>query len=301
MVKNLRKIRHTLPIYSYNFTKIQLIVSKLGIDIGGTNITLGLVNDNKLISSIQVPSFEKEWNLERTLSYLENRIDSVITPDVKGIGIGVPSVVDIRRGIVFDTANIPSWQEVKLKDVLENKYGIPVMVNNDSNCYALGAYMTYSPDRRPESLVVMTLGTGVGMGIVIDGKLYCGAHCGAGELACIPFKGMSLEEHCCKNFFIRAGLTPKEAYDRAVRGDKSATALFEEYGRNLGSAVCAILFAYDPQRVAIGGGIVKGGSLFRPAMMEYVRDRFPYRKTVEELSVDIMNDDCLPVIGAASL
>ena len=274
---------------------------KLGIDIGGTNITLGLVNDGKLINSIQVPSFDKDWNLDKTLSYLGSRIDNVMSSDVKAIGIGVPSVVDVKRGIVFDTANIPSWSEVNLKEIFEKKYGVPVNVNNDSNCYALGAYMTYSPDKRPGSMVAMTLGTGVGMGIVIDGKLFCGAHCGAGELACIPFKGKSLEEFCCKNHFLRAGLTPKEAYDRAVAGDNAAISLFEEYGNNLGSAVCAILFAYDPDRVVIGGGIVKGEAFFRTAMENFVRNTFPYRKTVEDLKIDIMNDDCLPVIGAASL
>lgn len=274
---------------------------KLGIDIGGTNISLGLVRDGRLISSIQVPSFDAKLNKEETLAYLESRIDSIISPEVKGIGVGVPSVVDVKRGIVFDTANIPSWDEVHLKEHLEKKYGIPVQVNNDSNCYALGAYMTYAPEERPESMVAMTLGTGVGMGVVIDGKLYCGAHCGAGELACVEYNQMTLEEYCCKNHFLRAGITPKEAFQKASAGDKAALALFEEYGRNLGVAVCAILFAYDPQRVVLGGGIVKGESLFRPAMEDYVRKNFPYRKTVADLTIDIMNDDCIPVIGAASL
>lgn len=274
---------------------------KLGIDVGGTNISLGLVKEGKLISSTQVPSFENEWSKDKTLSYLESLIDAIISPEVKGIGIGVPSVVDVKKGIVFDTANIPSWDEVNLKEIFENKYGIPVNVNNDSNCYALGAYMTYAPKDRPESMVAMTLGTGVGMGIVLDGKLFCGAHCGAGELACVPFKSSTLEDYCCKSFFLREGLTPKVACQKALEGDVKALKLFEEYGMNLGAAVCAILFAYDPQRIVIGGGIVRSESLFRPAMEDYVRKNFPYRKTVKDLSIDIMNDDCIPVIGAASL
>lgn len=274
---------------------------KIGIDIGGTNISLGLVRNGRLISSKQVPSFAAKSSREETLSYLENQIDSIISPEVKGIGVGVPSVVDVKAGIVFDTANIPSWGEVHLKERLEKRYGIPVNVNNDSNCYALGAYMEYAPESRPESMVAMTLGTGVGMGIVLDGKLYCGAHCGAGELACVSFKDMTLEEYCCKNFFLRAGFTPKEAFQKAVDGDGRALALFNEYGRNLGVTVCAVLFAYDPQRIVLGGGIVKGETLFRPAMEDFIRKNFPYRKTVEDLNIDIMNDDCIPVIGAASL
>lgn len=274
---------------------------KLGIDVGGTNISFGVVDDGKMTVSTHVPSFERNWDKKQTIDYLAKNIEEIITPQVKGIGVGVPSVVDVKNGIVFDTQNISSWDNIHLKDMLEERFGIPVEVNNDSNCYALGAYMSYAPSKRPESLVAMTLGTGVGMGIVLDGKLFCGAHCGAGELSCIPFNGMTLEEHCCKNFFIRHGNTPKEAFDKAAAGDKKALALFEEYGANLGAAVCAILFAYDPQRIVLGGGIVKSESLFRPSLEEYVRKNFPYHKTVEDLSIDTMDDDNIPVIGAASL
>lgn len=274
---------------------------KLGIDIGGTNITLGLVRNDKLIFSSHVPSFDKKWDKKETLSYLEKEIDRMISPEVSGIGIGVPSVVDTKKGIVYDTANIPSWEEVHLKEHLEKKYGIEVNVNNDSNCYALGSYISYPAQKRPESLAAITLGTGVGMGIVIDGKLFCGKHCGAGELSCIPYKGKTLEEFCCKGFFLNAGTTPKEAYEKASAGCGEAAALFREYGTNLGIAVCAALFAYDPERIVLGGGIAKGFSMFRTSMEEYIRNNFPYRKTVQDLTIDIMTDDCIPVLGAASL
>jgi len=274
---------------------------KLGIDIGGTNISLGLVNEGILTQSVQVRSFDKEWNLDRTLEHLAEQISPFISNDLEGIGIGVPSVVDVEQGIVYDTANIPSWKELHLKEYLEKRFKLPVRVNNDANCYALGAYTSYPEGQKPSSLVTMTLGTGVGMGIVLDGKLFCGANCGAGELACLPYQDSTIEEHCCKNHFLKAGWTPREACEAAMEKNEKALKLFEEFGRNLGFAVCAILYAYDPKCVVIGGGITKGAHLFMPYVESFVRENFPYRKTVENMRIEIMNNDDIPVIGAASL
>jgi len=274
---------------------------KLGIDIGGTNITLGLLDGDKLAKSLQIPSFQKEWNMAQTIDYLIENIKANITGKVEGIGIGVPSVVDIKNGTVYDTANIPSWKEVPLKHLLEKELGLPVVVNNDSNCYALGAYAKYPADSKPESLVAMTLGTGVGMGIVINGNIFCGAHCGAGELACIPFRDKTLEDFCCKGFFTSRGFTPKEVYDAAKNNDAAAKTLFREFGINLGQAVCTILFAYDPEKIVIGGGVAKGAEFFSDTMYDFITQNFPYHKTTENLRVDFMTDDNLPVIGAASL
>ena len=149
----------------------------LGIDIGGTNLSFGLVENSKVAESFSVPSFAPDATLEETLEYLASKIRTIITPSVKKIGIGVPSVVDVKHGIVYDTQNIPSWTVVPLKEYLENQFHIPVAVNNDANCYALGVYGTYPAGERPETLVAMTLGAGLGIGIVDKGVLFCGANC----------------------------------------------------------------------------------------------------------------------------
>lgn len=293
-----------LPILSFNFYYFYNTIyakMKLGIDIGGTNISLGIVNNGIITKSLQVKSFEREWNLDKTIDHLCSNIESFITDGVEGIGIGVPSVVDINRGIVYDTANIPSWKEVHLADILEERFKLPVHINNDANCYALGAYTSLDGGEKPSSLVTMTLGTGVGMGIVLDGKLFCGANCGAGELSCLPYRESTIEDHCCKNHFLRFGWTPKEAYDAAMAENETAVHLFDEFGRNLGFAVCAILYSYDPECIVIGGGITKGAPLFMPALKSFVKANFPYHKTVENLRIEIMNNDDIPVIGAASL
>ena len=145
------------------------MATTLGIDIGGTNLSLGLVDDGKIVQGIHTPSFHPGMTLDETLDYLAAQIEKIFRVGTEKIGIGVPSVVDVKQGIVYDTQNIPSWTEVPLKEHLEKRFGVPVDVNNDANCFAMGVYGTYPVDSKPETLVVVTLGTGVGMGIASAG------------------------------------------------------------------------------------------------------------------------------------
>ena len=273
----------------------------IGIDIGGTNLCLGLVEGGQVSNMFSTPSFSPEDTLEQTLEYLSRQIDKIFHSGVSKIGIGVPSVVDPKLGIVYDTQNIPSWKEVHLKEYLEERFKVPVAVNNDANCFAMGVYGTYPADAKPETLVVATLGTGVGIGIVDGGRLFCGANCGAGELCCLPYKDSILEDYCSKKFFTAAGWNSMDANKAAKAGDPAALALFDNFGRHMGAALCAAMFAYDPDRVALAGGIANNYPLFRKAMEAYIRENFPYRKAIERLKIDICTDSNLPVIGAALL
>ena len=274
-------------------------MATLGIDIGGTNLSLGLVEGGKIVQGIHTPSFRPGMTLDETMDYLSAQIHKIFHPGVQKIGVGVPSVVDVRRGIVYDTQNIPSWKEVPLKENLESRFRVPVAVNNDANCFAMGVYGTYPADAKPENLVVVTLGTGVGMGIVVNGELYCGSNCGAGELGCLPYQDGILEDYCSKKFFTGAGVEGREAAKKALEGDPDALLLFEEFGRHMGALMCTVLFAYDPSHIAIAGGVANNYPFFRGAMEDYVRKYFPYRKAVERLVIDLCTDDNIPVIGAS--
>ena len=98
----------------------------LGIDLGGTNLCMGLVDNGIVVRTISVPSFSPSSCVEETLEYMSGHISSVMSSDIRRIGIGVPSVVDINQGIVYNAANIPSWEEVHLKEFLEDRFRIPV-------------------------------------------------------------------------------------------------------------------------------------------------------------------------------
>ena len=204
---------------------------------------------------VSTPSFAWNDTLEQTLEYLSEKIAGILHPQTSKIGVGVPSVVDVKRGIVYDTANIPSWKEVPLKDYLEDRFHLPVAVNNDANCFAMGVYGSYPADAKPEDLVVVTLGTGVGMGIVHGGELYCGANCGAGELGSMPYRDAVLEDFCSKKFFVGTGWDSMSASKAAAAGDPDALSLFDRLGRNLGELLCMVLYAYDPSHIALAGGV----------------------------------------------
>ena len=271
----------------------------LGIDLGGTNLCLGLVDGGKVLKMTSVPSFDRSFTLEQTLEYLAEQISAVFDESVEKIGIGVPSVVDVKKGIVYDAANIPSWKEVHLKDFLEARFGVPVNINNDANCYAMGAYGLYPEDARPETLVTVTLGTGMGIGIVDHGRLMCGVNCGAGELGYLDYNGGCLEEFCSKQFFAKYNADSYELSKAAQAGDESAQAIFNEFGRHLGYAVTLLLYAYDPSHIVLGGGIANALPLFREAMMETVRKKFPFSANVDKLHVDVQTSCETPIIGAS--
>lgn len=271
----------------------------IGIDIGGTNLSFGQVWDGQLKQVFSVPSFAPGATLEQTMEYMVSNIRRIFTKDTEKIGIGVPSVVDVDRGIVYDTQNIPSWKEVPLKEYLEDVFKVPVAVNNDANCYAMGIYGKFPANDKPKSLVAVTLGTGVGIGIIENGRLLCGQNCGAGELGCLPYKDSILEDYCSKKFFTGSGWDSKEASKAAKEGNHDALLLFDEFGKHLGALVCAVLYAYDPAVVAFGGGIANNYPLFCQSMENYLSEHFPYRKTLERLKVDIFTDSDIPVVGAS--
>lgn len=271
----------------------------LGIDLGGTNLCLGLVENGIVKERISVPSFEPSATLDETLEYLAEQIAKVLTPQITKIGIGVPTVVDVHRGIVYEAANIPSWTEVHLKEFLEGSFGLPVSVNNDANCYAMGAYGKYPEDAKPESLVAMTLGTGLGIGIVDNGRLICGVNCGAGELGYLGYNGGCLEEFCSKQFFAKYNADSYELSLAAQAGDPEALKIFKEFGRHLGYAVSIVMFAYDPSHVVFGGGIANALPLFKDSIMEYLRENFPLSKSVDRLVIDAQTSIDTPILGAS--
>jgi len=191
------------------------------------------------------------------LEQIEELIRQVMNPSVTGIGIGVPSVVDVEKGIVYNVTNIPSWVEVHLKDYMESKFGLPVFVNNDANCFALGEHRYRCTEGNVfQNMLGVTLGTGVGAGVVIDNRLYSGSNTGAGEIGCLPYLEYTLEDYCGSPFFVRCHQTTgKEALELARKGDEKALKIWEEYGKHMGVAVKIILYAYDPDAIVFGGSL----------------------------------------------
>jgi glucokinase len=272
---------------------------KIGIDLGGTNVRIGLLQDEKITQKIGMPSPSK-MPLEESIAYLKSMIAPMLSPQITGIGIGVPSVVDVGQGIVYNVMNIPAWEEVHLKKILEEAFHLPVYVNNDANCFALGE-KRFGEGKPFANMLGLTLGTGVGAGVIIRNELYNGSNTGAGEIGCIPYLDQVYEYYCGSAFFTEChNLSGEKAAEHAQNKDEEALRIWDEYGCHLGELMKVVLFAYDPDAVILGGSIAGAYDFFR-AGMEKTLQSFPYPKSLERLQIKISSHPDIAILGAAAL
>lgn len=271
----------------------------LGVDLGGTQVRAGKVRAGVVERSGASP-ISGQGSAEVVADEVYRAIDDVFDGEVTGIGCGVPSVVDLERGVVYGVENIPSWQAVPLRDQLERRYGVPVHVNNDANAFAVGE-LYFGAGRGFRHLVGLTLGTGLGAGVVVDGRLYSGANCGAGELGAMPYRDHTIEHYCSGAFFQRvAGIRGEEAFRRAEAGDAAAIDLFEQFGRELGHAVLMAIYAYDPELIVLGGSISAALRYFERPMRERLRE-YAWPHVVERLRIAASTLESSAILGAAAL
>jgi glucokinase len=274
-------------------------MSLIGIDLGGTNVRVGKVNSNAVEQINSARLLEKQ-NQNSVLEQIYNAIDEVIDKEVKGIGVGVPSVVDTINGIVYDVQNIPSWKEVPLKKLLEEKYNIPTYINNDANCFAVGE-KHFGKGKGYQDIVGLIAGTGLGSGLIFNNKLYAGRNCGAGEFGMLPFKDHNFEYYCCGQFFTNIyNLKGEEVYTLAETGDKKSMKIFEEFGSNLGEAIKVILYSVDPQIIVLGGSTSKSFKYFKEAMWKII-ETFEYKKSLTNLKIEVSEIKEIAILGAAAL
>ena len=270
---------------------------KIGVDLGGTNVRAALV-DGASIIRIEKASCPAKGTQEEVIEAIAALIETLICDEVISIGIGVPSVVDTAKGIVYNVANIPSWQEVHLTEIFEKRFGIPVHVNNDANCFSLGE-SHFGQGRGYKDVVGITLGTGVGSGIIINGHLYEGRNAGAGEIGCLSYLDKDYESYCSTPFFVAHNTTGAELAAKAQAGDTEAQALWNEFGHHLGELVKAALFAYDPEAIIFGGGIAAGYPHFEAAMRKTV-ETFPF-ETAKDVKILFSTDGDMGLYGASVL
>lgn len=271
----------------------------IGVDIGGTNIRAGIEAGGDIIRKSERQLMEKE-SLEATLSQLTDLLRPLAAYPVSGIGVGVPSVVDVERGIVYNALNIPSWERVELKAILEEQFQVPVSINNDVNCFTLGEHR-YGLARSYNSVVGMTIGTGLGSGLIINNQLYTGSNCGAGEIGLLPYLDRNLEFYACSSFFESIhGITAREAEQLAQHGDRRGLRIWAEFGGHLGVVIKAVLYAYDPEIIVLGGSIAKGFPFFHRALRESLID-FAFPESIRRLKFLPSQNDNITLLGAAAL
>ena len=273
----------------------------IGIDFGGTNIRAARIVDDVIDVQNQVKTPKDAQDEWATIEVMKELIRSVMNEQVDAIGIGVPSVVDREKGIVYNVVNIPHWDEVHLKTILEKEFEIPVYLDNDANCFAL-AERFFGVGRDFEHFVGLTIGTGLGGGIIQQGRLLKDANCGAGEFGELPYKDNKLEFYASGSFFANVyGVDGGEMYLRAQQQDPEAMEAYRQLGKNLGEAVKIVVLTFDPQMIVFGGTVAEAHRFYEESMYETINQDFAFPNSIKNLRLFFSELEQPGILGAASL
>jgi glucokinase len=293
----------------HRHTSTTLAHLTVGIDFGGTNIKLGLVDPQGRVVTHGVLPTHEFTSPTRLVTGLAQRIQElaaghgVRVSQLKGAGMGVPGLVDRRRGIVHQLVNVPGrWREVPLAGLLQRRLGRPCAVDNDVNVVALGEWR-FGAGRGTRDSVYVTLGTGVGGSLVVNGGLVRGVSGSAGEIghivvdidgpACACGSRGCLEALIGTKALLRNGraaiarrpssllarwvrrehraLTPALLSDAAKAGDAGARRTWQEAGRVLGVGLASVINVLNPERIVLGGGVANAWRWFAPSMRQAIR------------------------------
>lgn len=271
----------------------------LGVDLGGTNFKIGCVKDGIIISESS-NAVNRNVSESELIQTLFKTIDTVITKNIISIGVGVPGILDPASGVIYDIQNLPLWKKVPLKSILENRYNLPVYLNNDANCFAKGEKV-YGCGKPYANFVGLSIGTGLGMGVIVNNQLYSGELCGAGEIGMVTYKDSIIEHYASSLFFEKNyNQNAKSLSDLASQGDSKAIQAFTEFGVHLGNAINNILYMYAPEAIVIGGSISKSYALFKQVMEDTIKS-FAYPKQIEDLKIEVSSLKSIAILGAAAL
>ncbi|MDD5072315.1 MAG: ROK family protein [Candidatus Omnitrophica bacterium] len=259
------------------------------MDIGGTNIRFGIIDGRgKVIARYRMPTL-KEQGKYKVIRRLLDAAAGLIKRSgvkVKAIGAGCPGPLDSKKGEILSPPNLPDWRGVRLKKIIERRFRVPVVVENDANCAGLGESVR-GAGRRASSMVLLTLGTGIGSAIVLDGKLWTGKGGFASELGhvSIDIKGPKcgcgnrgcLEMYASATAVVRrmkkAEMTAEQTYGAARKGDKLARKIVDETAVYLGAAVANIINALDPEVIVLAGGMAKAGKKYFAKIRKAAKER----------------------------
>jgi len=287
----------------------------IGVDLGGTNISSAIINrQGEIASSLKIRTLAekgKEATIKRIIKAIYNNIaqSTIAADDVIGIGIGAPGPLDIKRGIINFAPNLPGWRDVPLQKILEDEFNMKIVLENDANAAAWGE-RCFGAGQGVNNLVCFTLGTGIGGGIIIDGKIYHGNNCGAGELGHMTVNKDGPRCNCgnygCLEAYSSAigiknriknriqegikseflnfdgddqlfkSLRLKSIFEAARKGDSLTSDIVEEAISYLGIAIANMANILNPEMVILVGGITNEGDKLLIPLRKEVKKRAFY-------------------------
>lgn len=308
----------------------------MGIDIGGTNTVFGIVDARGTVIASSSIKTQKHANFEDYLDELYNEAMRLIRANdaedkIHGIGIGAPNA-NYYTGNIDNAVNLPWPSPIPLGEMVSKKFGIPVAITNDANAAAMGE-MTYGAARGLKDFIMITLGTGVGSGIVINGNLVYGHDGLAGELGHVIVKRNNgrlcgcgrtgcLETYCSATGVARSArefleirtepsllrnipidqITSKDVYDTAMNGDKIAKEIFEYTGTILGEAMADMTVFSSPEAFILFGGLAKAGDLIMKPLKEAMdKNMLSMFKGKPKVLLSELKEADAAVLGASAL
>jgi glucokinase len=286
------------------------MVDKLivGVDVGGTQIRAALADgEGRIIHRTSCLTLAEE-GLEPVIGRIKGAIYEVMGStdrgQVRGIGITAPGPLDPWKGIIMEAPNLSGWKNVPLKELMEEEFGLPVLVGNDANLAAL-AEQRFGAGQGVADLIYITVSTGIGGGIIIDNKLLLGAQgfagevghhtieahgprCNCGNIGCLEALAAGPAIARCARELIRNGIgttiadlvdgdldkiTAREVNQAAQAGDPVAIELFRQAGFYIGVGIVNLLHLFNPSLIVIGGSVTKAGDLLFEPIRATVRER----------------------------
>ncbi len=281
--------------------------NNIGIDVGGTNVKLALVDSKgKILYQNTVPT-RAEMGYEYTVNNIKTAIHELLKENksgsIGGIGFGFPGQVDYKTGVVKNAPNIPGWVDIPIAKMIEAEFKVPVRADNDVRCAALGE-LNFGAGMGCENLICITVGTGIGSGLVVNGKLVRGAANAAGEIGHIklqmhegPICGCG-DTGCMEAFasgpsmvamaqnYIAGGkstkfremansteITPFILCEAAKAGDLVAVRIFNKMGEYIGIGLSSVVNLLNPEKIIIGGGVADAGDLLLAPIKETLKKR----------------------------
>ena len=285
----------------------------IGIDLGGTNIKIGrFTTDGHCLQHLNKPTPQPSTP-PRVLAAMVEGIKQ-ITSDVSnlcGIGLGTPGPVDHAGQIAKLAINLDGWHDVPIASWLQDQTGLPTIVSNDANCAGLGEAWL-GAGKNHQNMIMLTLGTGVGGAIILDGQLYIGSQGAAGELGLITFRADgpvcksgnqgSFEQYVSATAIQRdTGRAAKEWGTLAMAGDPVALEFWRKYGRNLGIGLTSLIYVLTPDLIVIGGGVSASSHFFLPTAQQEIEQRVlqPSRQGIKITTAQLGNQS--GILGAAKI
>lgn len=258
----------------------------IGVDVGGTNVKLGLVRSDGVIVRRSRISTKQFPGKQKLIQALVRAIAELIAAQglskkmIQGIGVGLPGLIDPVQGMVFFLPNVPGWRKVPLKKILEKELKIPTFMDNDVNVITLAEWR-YGAGKGCDHLICMTLGTGVGGGLILDGRLYRGAGYVAGEIGHIPFENKTLEEFVgngpllkqARKIFKKERIQLEDIHCLAAAGNPRALKFWRTAGERIGVTLAGVINVLNPKLIIIGGGVSNNFRYLKDSIQETLKAR----------------------------